>query len=314
MAAANGNFKQCTICNGQYSKSYWHQHLLSKRHKTAVRSRGLDEGSIYADGVILHATMENTAYDVLFASTTEFRVADESVSLNQAFTTIELFFAHFKAGIIRRIEEGLSYHSSIKINLSLALILKKPDVSGDVMYTNSSLRTKTEIILLGTDLEKWFQSLVRVMLAKYENRPQRNSNWTLNSIEDLELHISKYIPLNGSSHIPLPQAIESKKAVINVQNFNDHRCFAYAMVTRSLYELEPKIKNLHRIGHYTEGRMRIFNFQDIRFPTPFSDITIFERNNDVAINVYSVDDEGKDKSLIYPIRVSDKMVDDIYHK
>ena len=233
-----------------------------------------------------------------------------SVSLDAAFATIESFFTHFKTGIIGRIEEGLSYHGSIKINASLALSLKKQDINGEVLFTDTSLRTTTQIIFHGTDLEKWFQSLVRVMLVKYENMPQQGSNWTLGSIDDLELHISKYTPLQGSSYIPLPPKIAAKKAVINIKNLRNNRCFIYAIITKTLYETVPIIRNLDRISHYSEERISAYNFDGIRFPTPFSDILIFERNNNVPINIYGVNDDGQRDSEIYPLRICENMVED----
>ena len=293
----------CSVCNASYRQQFWHQHLFSNTHKRAVRARGLEDGATFLDGIVFHTTSENTAYDILFAPTIEFVVEDSSAQLADAFATIESFFQHFKAGIKKRIEEALAIHNSVKVNSSLSLLLRKPTIDDTVLQMDKSLRTKTDMILFATDIDDWLKQLVSILLVKYEKMPERGSNWSLDYIVDFELHVSKFIPLSGSSYIPLPPVIDAKKAVINVKNVRDHRCFAYSILTKSLYEAVPKIRNLDRIGHYTEERMREYKFDGIRFPTPFNDIVLFEKMNNVSINVYGVDDEG-DKD-IYPIRISE---------
>ena len=41
-------------------------------------------------------------------------------------------------------------------------------------------------------------------------------------IELLWLDIARYQPLRGGSYIPLPKAVQRKKAVVNVKNKDDH--------------------------------------------------------------------------------------------
>ena len=92
------------------------------------------------------------------------------------------------------------------------------------------------------------------MLAKYEECSYRGSNWTLHKINDFELHISKYSPLRASSFVPLPDEIKRKKAVINVQNFNDEYCFKYAILSKVMYEKRPRIPHLDQTSRYKKKK------------------------------------------------------------
>ena len=50
------------------------------------------------------------------------------------------------------------------------------------------------------------------------NFQRRGSNWQFVSINQLGIHLVDFIPLGGSSYIPLPKKIRDKKAIINLTN------------------------------------------------------------------------------------------------
>ena len=58
---------------------------------------------------------------------------------------------------------------------------------------------------------------------------------------------------------------------------------------------------------YTAEIWSLFNFSGIRYPTPFQDVTIFERNNNASVNIYGVENNQRAKSsYVYPIGISEK--------
>ena len=79
-------------------------------------------------------------------------------------------------------------------------------------------------------------------LAKYQ---KLGSGWRLQSIEMLEILITKFKPLNGKSHKPFPNVITKKKAVINMKNDND-KCFKWA-VTRALNPVDRDAERITKI-------------------------------------------------------------------
>ena len=91
-------------------------------------------------------------------------------------------------------------------------------------------------------------------------------------------------------HIDLPRKIMFKRATINVQS-KDNACFAWAVVT-ALYP----VKNSERISQYPHYST-VFNLCGIKFPVTLSQITKFEKLNDISINVFTVQDDS-----IVPLR------------
>ena len=59
--------------------------------------------------------------------------------------------------------------------------------------------------------------------------------------------MAKFIPLTGSSYIPLIPYISNKKACINIKN-NDQKCFAYCI----LAVLYPAKNHPERVSNYTK--------------------------------------------------------------
>ena len=61
----------------------------------------------------------------------------------------------------------------------------------------------------------------------------------------LDLHTVKYVPLGGSSYIPLPRFLAAKKAIINFKNEEDE-CFKWA-ITRALNPVEEHTEGINKI-------------------------------------------------------------------
>ena len=98
----------------------------------------------------------------------------------------------------------------------------------------------------------------------------------------LEVNINKYNPLKASSYIELPYTIKKKQAIINVQN-NDEKCFAWAVISA----LHTPTGAPQRTSSYPEPST-VIDLTGLTFPISLQDITIFERNNNISINVYGL--------------------------
>ena len=73
-------------------------------------------------------------------------------------------------------------------------------------------------------------------LAKFQ---RQGSNWRFHSVLSLDLNTVKYVPLGGSSYIPLPKFLAAKKEIINLKN-EDDECFKWA-ITRALNPVQNKL-------------------------------------------------------------------------
>ena len=159
------------------------------------------------------------------------------------------------------------------------------------------------------------------------------SGWRFRSIVSLNVFTAEYKPLKGSSYIPLPSCLASKKAIINMQN-EDEECFKWS-ITRALNskeiptleelrqlakergfkryselnkaklleQLEIKVVlNPQRIDKKLQEQAKELNWNGINFPASWKDIDKFEKNNPtISVNVY-----GYDNGIgVYPLRISD---------
>ena len=108
-------------------------------------------------------------------------------------------------------------------------------------------------------------------------------------VQTLWLDIAIYQPLRDGSYIPLPAAVRSKKAVINVKKRDDH-CLRWAFRVALAYlrwAYPPPPHHPERPRWYpTEDGL---NFQGIDAPTPISQIPKVEKLNNLAINVFGCD-------------------------
>ena len=104
---------------------------------------------------------------------------------------------------------------------------------------------------------------------------------------------------SGSSFIPLPKNLQSKKAIVNVKNTRDNECFKWA-VTSAIYPVEI---NSTRVTKFVENSMK-FDWSGINFPASLKDVDKFERQNtSISINVFGYQKE------VYPLRISKKAND-----
>ena len=136
---------------------------------------------------------------------------------------------------------------------------------------------------------------MKKMFTSFLEFQREGSNWTVDKVKNINIHIVKYKPLNGSSYIPLPAKLASKKAIVNVQN-NDEKCFMWSV----LAALHPSVDNPQRIQKYSKYENTL-DFKNIAFPVKVSDVPKFEKKNHVSINVF-----GYEKHEIYPLHLTKK--------
>lgn len=81
---------------------------------------------------------------------------------------------------------------NFKVSASLSVSLRRiPADGGDGEKTETSVRTLAQPFLRGTDLDEWFVELIFDVQTRYEELAERGSGWTLDAVNDFELHISR---------------------------------------------------------------------------------------------------------------------------
>ena len=168
------------------------------------------------------------------------------------------------------------------------------------VFTDYHFNTKNIVVDDATNLTDFFSVSVERLVELIESLQGKGSGWVFDEVSHFDILINVYKPLAGSSWIPLPKFLASKKALINPKN-TDQECFKWCVV-EGMY---PQKRDRDRITKTSKANAELFNWDGINFPVKPSQINSFEKNNSgLAINVlgYSKGDG------IYPIRISKKAV------
>lgn len=79
------------------------------------------------------------------------------------------------------------------------------------------------------DKEEPYRVAVEEILEDVDNYNNSGSGWRFVRVIALNIHLTEFRSLGGSSYIKRPEKIANKKAVINTKNFNV-QCFAWCVL------------------------------------------------------------------------------------
>ena len=165
--------------------------------------------------------------------------------------------------------------------------------SKSVEYMDKYFQSERAENLEGTDETELFDTMINTIEEKFQNFKENGSNWKFERVNHLDIQITQFIPLRGTSWIPLPKQLSNKKAIINMKN-EDNECFKWC-VTRAFF---PAKKNLERIDKNLRENSKRINWTGLKFPLNLKDIKHFEKlNQNISINVLGY------KKDVYPLRI-----------
>jgi len=115
---------------------------------------------------------------------------------------------------------------------------------------------------------------------------------------DHTVNVFKYKPLGGSSYIDLPKEYKnSSKRLINIRN-NDNMCFKWCHIAHEY----PVLFNKNRVSKYNNHEKDV-DYTGITFPVTLNQISKIEKQNEININIFQLDDDnGK---TVLPLPFSD---------
>ena len=85
-----------------------------------------------------------------------------------------------------------------------------------------------------------FDEFIDQVRGEIEGWSKRGSGWVMERILTTYINVARYAPLRGGSYIPLPEKLENKKTIINVQNRDNH-CLRWA-IRAALFPAAPRGK------------------------------------------------------------------------
>ena len=140
--------------------------------------------------------------------------------------------------------------------------------------------------------------IIAQFMEKIDGFSGQNSGWIISQINYLRLCWGCYQPLMAGTFIPTPRWVALKRAVVNIQSFDDANCFQYSVLAGM---------NLTKSDHYNHHKCRpsqythMLNMNGIQTPVSVSSINKFEKQNpEISVNVLYLDDNRD----IVPIHTS----------
>jgi len=156
----------------------------------------------------------------------------------------------------------------------------EPNNEGALVWINS----KTKIVInkgSSAEVSETIKSAFDDIEKSIDKYQKRGSGFVYQYTDKIEVFFSRYKPLKGSSYIDLPKFIKDKKACINIKN-KDNKCFEYVLSAGLMENLPPT--HTDRVNNYNLENIQIPN--GIEYPIKITDINKYEKLNNVAINVF----------------------------
>ena len=152
-----------------------------------------------------------------------------------------------------------------------------------------------QVILTENNLSSFFDELIGSLEAWIDEFQERGSGFIFNKIKETKVKQYKYKYQTASSYIPLQfKSIN----IINVQN-KDNKCLLWAILSK----LFPAPDHKQRVTNYLSYEDKI-KMRGIEYPVRIKDIPKVEKQNNLSINVFALDDP-KNKHSIFPVYISD---------
>src|SRR2546425_12567021 len=161
-------------------------------------------------------------------------------------------------------------------------------VGEDVARISTHFNAPAQILLTEQDIDAQLEESIDVMLAKLYDFVDNGSDYTIDNLDQLEIHTATYNPIGGSTYIPLPKFLADKKCIIDIIN-DDSFCFEYSI----LAQLYPNKNNKNNVCSYRK-HLGELNFDKIDVPVKISSIPRFESQNPtISIGVQTLDENNR---------------------
>ena len=129
----------------------------------------------------------------------------------------------FFIAIKQKAMEKFKTRTKVRILLKARMEQITPTADGESVIEVKNFQSKTEKILMATNLDELWTKMVEQVLENISVFQVNGSGWTFHSIVSLDIHMVKYKPLRGCTHVPLPKFLASKKALINMKFKSEKR-------------------------------------------------------------------------------------------
>lgn len=238
------------------------------------------------------STLKGAKVDAFFYPKTEEQQKDQQVFFKETLPRLKTYMS-----------DVLKSKKAVKWSLVLHCTLEMPDkYSEEPMRVSPYFRSGYPLITTySQQLNEQFGAAMESVEERLSSFIQSGSGWVLQENHSLQLELTEYSPIEGSSYIQLPKDVYDTKSIVNVQN-EDQECFKWSV----LAALHPANTHAERVSNYQPFSEEL-NFTGINFPVTVDQISRFEKlNPGISVTVIGIDipdDPVKNPSVLFPFRV-----------
>ena len=210
----------------------------------------------------------------------------------------ESFFSHSQNGITLKLENRLKKKGPFKFSVTMQVELKKGISENEthlLKFKEPYFNSQTFTIMNSEEIEEALASAAEEILNKIATWISEGSGWVIEKIISYFINMASYVPLRGTSYLPLPKELgNSPKGLINIKN-SDNEFFRWFHIRH----LNPLHSHNERITYADRKLVKTLDYSGVTFSVSIKDMNKIEVQNKIDINVFGYSDENP-----YPIRIS----------
>ena len=198
---------------------------------------------------------------------------------------VDTFFNRIRKELIELIKRELKTRTSARIQTTAWIRFVRDDEEGleRVELAFNSLMTS---VYRGSEMDQIVDEMTANMKFQIENPALLNSRFVFDEFLYLDVNFHQLNLTRGSSYLPLPDWLASKKAIVNPHN-DDEECFKWSVIAAE----NAGMKDPQRVSNLRKF-MDNYDWSGLEFPVSIKDIGKFETRNNISVNVLAV--EGRD--------------------
>ena len=193
------------------------------------------------DGEAMEVEGEEHRVDEPLNIRDEDRVLTRRTALNDTVSQVDLkpfgdekydllrFMANVKSFVLNEIQNNTALHLGVKFYVNVKADMYRQVLDEKEETITTYFRSKVQIALSTEEQEHHVNVAYQEVHLALENFLRKGSNWNLQKVICMELHMAKYSLVAGSSYMELPSIIRNTNSVINIQN-DDNKCFLWSIL------------------------------------------------------------------------------------
>ena len=196
---------------------------------------------------------------------------------------VDTFFIRMREGLIELTKRELNDLNSARIQMTRWIRFARDKDRVELVFNSRMTNVHQE-----SNLDQIVDGMIAHMKTQIENPALLNSRFRFIEVLFLDISFHQLNLTRGNLYLLLPDLLARKKAIINPQN-NDEECFKWAVIAvENFNEISKNPQRLSNLRTLPDN----YDWSGLKFPVAIKDINIFEMNDDISVNVLSVEHKG----------------------